>query len=107
MFDNLSGVAYSIVIFAVVIGVGLVVLDKFGDANAQCATDYTYNGSTGYCTNATGGDATAPTNPVWTNNNYLVGQLGTSGLASWTPAIIAAIVGFLLLGLFYKRGRNY
>lgn len=80
MFDNLANVAYSIVIFAVVIGVGVVVLDKFG--------------------NATGGDAN-------TTAQYLLGQLGTSGLASWTPAIIAAIVGFLLLGLFYERERKY
>jgi len=34
----------------------------------------------------------------------LLGQLGQSGLAGWTPAIIAISVGILFLGAFMVQG---
>jgi hypothetical protein len=73
MFDNLVNLGYGLVVFALVIGVGSVVLFNFG--------------------NASGGTAN-------TNVQYLLGQLGSSGLAGWTPAIIAIAVGLLFLGAF-------
>ena len=78
-FDNLQALAMGIIGFAVIIGVGVVVLDKFG--------------------NATGGTAN-------TSVQYLVTQLGSTGLAGWTPAIIAISVGMLFLGYFMIRGRG-
>ena len=81
MFDNLTGLGYGIITFAILIGVGSVMLYQFG--------------------NATGGTAN-------TTTTYLLGQLGTSGLAGWTPAIIAFSVGMLFLGAFFiKGGRKY
>jgi len=81
MFDNLTGLGYGIITFAILIGVGSVMLYQFG--------------------NATGGTAN-------TTTTYLLGQLGTSGLAGWTPAIIAFSVGMLFLGAFFIRGgRKY
>ena len=81
MFDNLVGLGYGLVSFAIVIGVGSIVLTKFGDA--------------------VGGTAN-------TTVQYLNTQLGTSGLAGWAPAIIAFVVGMLFLGAFLvKKGRNY
>jgi len=81
MFDNLTNLGYGIITFAVLIGVGSVMLYQFG--------------------NATGGTANVTT-------TYLLGQLGQSGLAGWTPAIIAFSVGMLFLGAFFiKGGRNY
>jgi len=81
MFDNLSGLGYGLVTFAIIIGVGSVILFNFG--------------------NATGGVAN-------TTVQYLLGQLGSSGLAGWTPAIIAFSVGMLFLGAFFiKKGRSY
>lgn len=81
MFDNLSGLGYGLVTFAIIIGVGSIILYNFG--------------------NATGGVAN-------TTTQYLLGQLGTSGLAGWTPAIIAFSVGMLFLGAFFvKKGRSY
>ena len=77
MFNDLTGLGYGLVIFAVIIGVGSVVLFNFG--------------------NATGGTAN-------TNVQYLLGQLGQSGLAGWTPAIIAVSVGLLFLGAFMIKG---
>ena len=73
MFDNLTGLGIGLVTFAIVIGVGSIMLYNFG--------------------NATGGVANETT-------NYLLGQLGTNGLAGWTPAIIAFSVGMLFLGAF-------
>jgi len=80
MFDNLSGLALGIVIFAIMIGVGVVVLSKFGDA--------------------VGGTAN-------TTVQYLVTQLGTSGLAGWAPAIIALAVGLLFIGALTMKSRKY
>ena len=46
--------------------------------------------------NAVGGTAN-------TTVQYLNTQLGQSGLAGWTPAIIALSVGMLFLGVFVAR----
>ena len=72
MFNQLTALAFGIVTFAIVIGVGVVVLTRFGSAVTE--------------SNAT--------------VSYLAGQLGQSGLAGWTPAIIALTIGMLFLGLF-------
>jgi len=73
MFEQLTALGYGIVVFAIVLGIGTIVLQNFGTA--------------------AGG--TANTTAV-----YLMGQLGSSGLAGWTPAIIAIAVGLLFLGAF-------
>mgnify|MGYP003145871616 FL=1 len=73
MFNNLTNLGYGIIVFAILIGVGSVVLFEFG--------------------NATGGTAN-------TNVQYLLTQLGSGGLAGWVPAIIAISVGLLFLGAF-------
>ena len=73
MFMDLVGLGYGIIVFAILIGVGSVVLYNFG--------------------NATGGTAN-------TNVQYMLTNLGSSGLAGWTPAIIAISVGLLFLGAF-------
>ena len=73
MFDKLTALGYGIVVFAIIIGVGSIVLTNFG--------------------NATGGTAN-------TTVQYLLTQLGTTGLAGWTPAVIAVSVGLLFLGAF-------
>ena len=81
MFDNLTGLGYSIVTFAIVIGVGTIILTNFG--------------------NSVGGTAN-------TTVQYLNTQLGSTGLAGWTPAIIAFTVGMLFLGAFFiKKSRSY
>jgi len=81
MFDNLTALGYGLVMFAIVLGVGSIVLFNFG--------------------NATGGTAN-------TTVQYLLTQMGSTsgGLASWTPAIIAVSVGFLFLAMFGFGGRR-
>ncbi|MDD4761719.1 MAG: hypothetical protein PHZ25_01715 [Candidatus Pacebacteria bacterium] len=73
MFNDLTGLAYGIIIFAVIIGVGSIVLTNFG--------------------NAVGGTAN-------TTSQYLLTQLGSGGLAGWVPAVIAVFIGLLFLGAF-------
>ena len=76
VFDNLTALGYGIVTFAIVIGVGTVVLQKFGNTVTE--------------SNAT--------------VQYLSTQLGSTGLAGWTPAIIALVIGMLFLGMFMAKG---
>jgi len=110
MFNVLTGLAMGIVIFAITIGVGVIVLARFGGANASCpdigVTEYTFNYTLNQCANDTNTAVGAydPTNAAWINTNYLVGDLGTSGLAGWTAAIVALAVGLLFIGaLMGKR----
>jgi hypothetical protein len=103
MFQDLTNLGYSLVVFAIIIGVGSVVLYNFG-GTVGC-TDTTsggFNVTAGKCQNAS-----TQSNPVgtsYTNTNYLLGQFGQSGLAGWTPAIIAISVGILFLGAFMVKG---
>jgi len=78
--DALQGIGIGIVALAIIIGVGSIVLDKFG--------------------NSVGGTAN-------TTVQYLLGQLGSSGLAGWVPAIIALVVGLLFLGAFMFKKRGF
>jgi hypothetical protein len=78
MMDVLQGIGYGIVALAILVVVGIVVLDKLGTA--------------------TGG--TANTTAV-----YLSGQLGSSGLSGWVPAIIAVAIGALFLSYFMGKRR--
>jgi len=80
MFNNLQALGLGIIGFAIIIGVGVVILDQFG--------------------NAVGGTAN-------TTVQYLNTELGEGGLAGWTPAIVAISVGMLFLGVFLtKSGRK-
>ena len=106
MFEQLSTLGYGLVTFAIIIGVGVVILSKMGTSVADCATGYAYNVTDGYCTNTTGTD-TQNAAAGSQNLYYLEGQMGSSGLAGWTPAIIALAVGMLFLGVFMvKSGRK-
>ena len=84
MFNALTSLGWGLVSFAVVIGIGSVILTNLG--------------------NSIGGTAN-------TTVQYLLTQLGTTGLAGWAPAIIAVSVGMLLLGMFMVgkggKGRSY
>jgi len=106
MFDNLTTLGYGLVLFAIVLGVGSVVMYNFAVTAANCASGSTYNASSSLCTNASG----TGVNPsqATQNMNYLTTNLGSTGggLASWTPAIIAVSVGFLFLAMFGFGGKG-
>jgi len=109
MFDNLSSLGYGLVTFAIILGVGSIVLYNFAGTQA-CLSPYpNWNSSTNVCYE-TGNvsNTTASSGTAYTSTTYLLGQMGTSGLAGWTPAIIAFSVGMLFLGSFFVgKGRRY
>jgi len=44
----------------------------------------------------------------YTTISNLKDNLGTSGLAGWVPALIAVVIGFMILGYFgFAKGRKY
>ena len=109
MFDNLSTLGYGIVTFAIILGVGSIVLYNFAGTQA-CATLYTWNSTANTCyeTANVSNSGVAGTGSSYTSVTYMLGQLGTTGLAGWTPAIIAFSVGMLFLGAFFVgKGRKY
>jgi len=109
MFNDLTSLGYGIVVFAIIIGVGAIVISKFATSTASCPTTYpTYNGTLQLCQNAsTAPVGTANPSTSTINSNYLLGQIGESGLAGWTPAVIALAVGLLFLGAFMGgKGRK-
>ena len=108
MFDNLTGLGIGLITFAIVIGVGSIMLYNFGGTIGCTNADWpTWNSTTNECSNGTTSFDIAPNGQSYTNTNYLLTQLGTSGLAGWTPAIIAFSVGMLFLGAFLiGKGKN-
>jgi hypothetical protein len=107
MFNDLTGLGYGLVVFAIIIGVGTIVLFNFGGAtgcNSVAGYD-TFNSTQGLCQAGTNSsNTTALGGAAYTNTNYLMTQLGVNGLAGWTPAIIAISVGLLFLGAFLVKG---
>ena len=114
MFNVLTALAMGIVVFAITIGVGVIVLGKFEAAVADCKTGFHYNSTHEVCCNssvaaesdcitALGTNYTA-TSPASTVTKANISELGTSGLAGWAAAIIALAVGLLFIGaLMGKR----
>lgn len=77
----LTAVGWSLVTFGIVIGLGVVVLDKFGQT--------------------TGGTAN-------TTLQYIITQMGSTGLAGWIPVIIVVTIAGLIFAYFGMRsGKSY
>jgi len=77
MIQILTGIALGIVIFAITIGVGLVVLTKFG--------------------NAVGGTANTSIQTLMGDTN------GLGALVTWVGAIIALLVGVTFIALLMGK----
>jgi hypothetical protein len=85
MIEILTGLGYSIIGLAVMIGIGIVILATLG---------------TNVATQSATANSTIQT---------IAGYLGTSsgGLASWIPIIIVLVIGMAFLGVFMvRRGRK-
>lgn len=82
MVNQLTVVAFGIVGLVILVGIGLTVLGKLGDS--------------------VGGTAN-------TSIQYGMTQLGSTGLLSWLPAIIALLIGVFFLAYFAggKMGKSY
>ena len=109
MFNDLTGLAYGVIIFAIIIGVGSIVLTNFGGAVAVCPMDRVWNASNALCqTPGNVSNTSTPGGTAYTTTGYLTTQLGTTGLAGWAPAVIAVFIGLLFLGAFMggKKGKG-
>lgn len=81
MVNNLTAIAFGIVGLVILVGIGLTVLDKLG--------------------NNVGGTAN-------TSIQYGITQLGSTGLLSWLPAVIALLIGVFFLAYFAGgKGKSY
>ena len=109
--NALIGLGLGIIIFALIVGVGTVVLQNFGGSTGNCGTSTcgtagAYNFTDGTCWNATL-TCGAPTGVGYTTTNTIQGYI-TSNLITWIPAVIALGVGLLFIGaLMGKKGGNY
>ncbi len=113
MFNNLQNLGWGLVGFALIIGMGSVILHRFGGAVAECRginSTFTWNNTENKCCAPTstydceGANGSTPAGTGWVNTDYLLTELGSTGLAGWTPAIVAISVGMLIFGAFLAGG---
>lgn len=73
--------------------------------------NHSWNTTTQTCLNVTGGDPTTGIGTAYTSLAYGNTQLGSTGLLSWLPAVIALLVGVFFLMYFAGgkggKGKNY
>jgi hypothetical protein len=83
MISQLQGIAFGIVGLVVLVGIGLVVLGKLSDSVGAGAANASIQ--------------------------YGMTQIGSTGLLSWLPAIIALLVGVFFLAYFAGKsgGSSY
>ena len=106
MMNALIALGLGIIIFALIAGVGMVVLQNFGQATANCASGFAYNSSTNsLCCNVTeigktctlGANGTYNPSTATQTVNTTMGYI-TNNLITWIPAVIALGVGLLFIG---------
>ena len=110
MFDQLTALGTGLVVFAVVIVVGALILYQFAGTQACSGARPLWNSTSNLCYQAANvTNTSAASGTSYTTLTYLNTQLGTTGLAGWTPAVIAIAVGLLFLGAFMigkaRKGR--
>ncbi len=116
MVEQLTGLGYGIIGFAVLIGIGILIIYRLGANVSSCPTGFTYNTngtatySTNVCCNNTASSCSGtinssnPSTATQTMNSVNT-MMGTTngGLASWIPIIIVMTIGLLFLGWFMTR----
>ena len=122
MINALTGLGYGIIGFAILVGIGIIVLGSLGTAIASCPTGYTYNSngtatfSHNTCCMSNGtanpncllGQNTTPASTATQTVNTINGTYLGTNLVSWIPVIIVLVIGMLFLGAFLsKKGKKY
>jgi hypothetical protein len=102
MMNALISLGLGIIVFALIAGIGVVILYNFGGAQAgckatTCGSAGVWNRTTNVCSNATDSSCGTPTGTAFTNNTTLIGYLNTN-LITWVPAVIALGIGLLFIG---------
>ena len=111
---NMQGFILSIVTIAIVLAIGLIVLQELKTAsdyvgNAHClvsAYPY-YNSSNDICANATSGtisSISANHTDAYTTTGSILGKLAT--VPTWIGIIIVVALAFIVLSFFYGRSRQ-
>ena len=107
MMNALIALGLGIIIFALIAGVGVVILQNFSAATG-CTTvgggTATYNVTDQLCYNSSGGTASPSTAAL--NVNTTMGYI-TSNLITWIPAVIALGVGLLFIGNLMGKKTNF
>jgi len=111
MMNQLVAIGMGIVTLAIVVGIGLTVLTQLGGGvavctAASCGAAGVYNISTNVCSNGTSSSCATPAGTAYTAINYANTQLGSTGLLSWLPAIIALLIGVFFLMYFMGRQKK-
>lgn len=107
MVSQLQVIAFGLIGLVILVGIGMTVITKLSDSQAACATAYTFNATQQKCVNATNLDPTDPTNAAWVSTNYGNTQIGSTGLLSWLPAVIALLIGVFFLSYFAGSKKQY
>ena len=115
--NALISLGLGIIVFALIVGVGVVVLVNFGTAVSNCPTGYAYNtnGSDTFTDNqccitggtdcSSAGNFTAP-NQATTDSITMIGYV-QNNLITWIPAVIALGVGLLFIGALMGKNKSY
>ena len=108
--ERLTAIGWGLTTFAIIIGIGLVVLTKLGNQIVTCANVgggvATWNTVNQTCINASG-TAGAGSGAGYGVVSYVATQMGSTGLAGWIPVVIVVLIAGLVLALFGGRGKNY
>lgn len=78
--NQLTAIGWGLVMFGVIIGLGVTVLAKFGETVGGAAN---------------------------TTIQYVITQMGSTGLAGWIPLIIVVVVAGLIFAYFGMKGKAY
>jgi hypothetical protein len=79
--EQLTAIGWGLVVFAVIVGVGIVVLQKLADTVGAGAANTTIT--------------------------YIITQLGSTGLAGWIPVVIVILIAGLVFLMFGNKGKMY
>ena len=114
--NALIALGMGIIVFALIVGVGLVVMANFSSSVAECPTGYAWNtnGSDTFSADTcclTGGvDCSSAGNHTAASegSQSLVTMTGymQNNLVTWIPAVIALGIGLLFIGALMGRNRQ-
>ena len=78
--ERLTAIGWGLVMFGIIVGIGVVVLQKFSEQTSGTAN---------------------------TTIQYVITQMSSSGLTGWLPVIIVVLIAGLILALFGGKGKTY
>jgi len=111
MFSNLQELGIGVIGFALIVGVGLIILVGMEGGIGNCPSvdgnTTSWNMTLGKCNFDNGNGSVLDAEGVGAVNlRAMQDELGSDGLAGWTPAVIALVVGLMFLGAFVFKGKR-